>query len=140
SVLVQGTSIPLVARLLGVDQPLRARPRLPLEFEPTSGIQGDLVELDILPDSHAAGKRIVELGLPPGALFVLVGRGEEFMVPAGNTVLKPGDTILVLANDQSLPRVREILDLPQPDEEAQEMDTGTEVTPAPVQRRPLEDV
>ena len=140
SVLIQGTSIPLVARLLGVDQPLRARPRLPLEFEPTGGIQGDLVELDILPDSHAAGKRIVDLGLPPGALFVLVGRGEEFMVPTGNTVLKPGDTILVLANDQSLLRVREILDLPQPDEDAQEVETATETAPAPVQRRPLEDV
>ena len=62
------------------------------------------------------------------------------MVPTGNTVLKPGDTILVLANDQSLPRVREILDLPQPDEDAQEVDTGTETAPAPVQRRPLEDV
>ena len=40
SVLIQGTSIPLVARLLGVDQPLRARPRLPLEFEPTGGSRG----------------------------------------------------------------------------------------------------
>ena len=62
------------------------------------------------------------------------------MVPTGNTVLKPGDTILVLANDQSLLRVREILDLPQPDEDAQEVETATETAPAPVQRRPLEDV
>ena len=116
SVLIQGTSIPFVARLLGVDQPLRSRPRSPLEFEPTGGIQGDLVELDILPESNAAGRRIVDLGLPPGALFVLVGRGQEFMVPTGNTVLKPGDTILVLADEHSLPRVRKILNLPHAEE------------------------
>jgi potassium/hydrogen antiporter len=123
SVLVQGTSIPLVARWLGVDEPVRLRPRSPLEFEPTSGVSGDLVEIDLLPGSGAVGKQLVELGLPGGALFVLIGRGSSFVVPTGSTVLEAGDTILVLADDESLTRVRLLLDAP-PQPESDEPTTG----------------
>lgn len=110
SVLLQGTSIPLVARWLGVDEAVRIRPRAPLEFEPTQGISGDLVEIEISADSAVVGKQIVELGLPAGALFVLIGRDEKFVVPGGNTVLQAGDSILLLADDDSLGRIRQMLD------------------------------
>lgn len=110
SVLLQGTSIPLVARWLGVDEAVRIRPRSPLEFEPTQGIGGDLVEIEIAPDSVVVGKQIVELGLPAGALFVLIGRDEKFVVPGGNSVLQAGDSILLLADDDSLVRIRQLLD------------------------------
>ncbi len=110
SVLLQGTSIPLVARWLGVDEPVRIKPRSPLEFEPTQGIGGDLVEIEIAPDSVVVGKQIVELGLPAGALFVLIGRDEKFVVPGGNSVLQAGDSILLLADDDSLVRIRQLLD------------------------------
>jgi cell volume regulation protein A len=110
SVLLQGTSIPLVARWLGVDEAVRIRPRSPLEFEATQGISGDLVEIEISADSGVVGKQIVELGLPAGALFVLIGRDEKFVVPGGNTMLQTGDTILLLADDESLARIRQMLD------------------------------
>ncbi len=112
SVLIQGTSIPLVARLLGVDQPLRSRPRPPLEFEPTAAIEGDLVEIEILPGSVAAGKRLVDLDLPPTALFVLLGRDQSFLVPRGDTRLEAGDIVTVLADDEALARVRNLLAMP----------------------------
>jgi potassium/hydrogen antiporter len=112
SVLVQGTSIPLVARWLRVDEPLRVRQRSPLEFEPTQGIQGGLVELEIPPDSRMVGKQIVELGLPGGALFVLIGRDGGFVVPGGSSVLQAGDTILILADDESSEAVRQLLEVP----------------------------
>jgi potassium/hydrogen antiporter len=109
SVLVQGSSIPLVARWLRVDVPLHVRPRSPLEFEPAAGITGDLVEIEILPGSYADGKRIVDLDLPPGALFVLLGRDQNFVVPSGNSMLEAGDVVTLLADDDSLARVRKLL-------------------------------
>jgi cell volume regulation protein A len=111
SVLIQGTTIPLMARWLHVDAPTRQQARSPLEFEPTHGIQGDLVEIELPSQSPAVGKQIVELGLPPGALIALIGRGDQFLVPKGNTVLEADDRILLLANQAVLEQTRDCLSI-----------------------------
>ena len=41
------------------------------------------------------GKMIMELGLPHGIIVAMVRRGGENIVPRGNVVLKPGDTIIL---------------------------------------------
>ena len=114
SVLIQGTSIPQVAKWLGVDAPPTTRRQHPLEFVPAGSSKHDLVEIEIPQGSAAAGKQIVELGLPIGALAVLVNRGGDYIVPSGGTVLAEGDTVLVLADKESLARARSILQSPQP--------------------------
>lgn len=109
SVLVQGSSIPVVARLLRVAAPLQLRRRSPLEFESVNGIRGDLVEIELPDGSPAASHRIVELGLPKGALLVLIGRGDSFFVPSGSTSLETGDTLYLLANKEALEHVKQII-------------------------------
>ncbi|MCC6165848.1 MAG: potassium/proton antiporter [Caldilineaceae bacterium] len=107
SVLLQGSTIPLVARWLHLDAPMRLRPRAPLEFEPSNSIQGEMVEIELPEGSPAVGKRLLELGLPPGALLVLVGRDNSFLVPSGGTVLHARDTLFVLAEPRALAEVRQ---------------------------------
>ncbi len=109
SVLIQGSTIPLVARWLRVAAPLRLRRRSPLEFESTNGIRGELVEIELAAGSPAAGRRIVELGLPKGALLVLIGRGEGFFVPSGGTALESGDTLYLLTDKETLGQVKRLL-------------------------------
>jgi cell volume regulation protein A len=109
SVLVQGSTIPQVARWLRVDAPLSSRPRAPLFFEPSEGISGDMAELDLPNDSPGVGKRLVDLGLPPGALMVLVGREQRFFVPDGSTQLEAGDTLFLLCNAETLRQVKGVL-------------------------------
>ena len=111
SVLLQGTTLPLVARWLGVDAPLALKRNYPLEFVQTDGFRtrNEMVEVDVPGDSTAAGKQIVELGLPREALILLVARGDEFVVPRGGTVIEAGDTLLVLADKKSRAAVREIV-------------------------------
>ncbi len=110
SVLVQGTTIPIVARWLGVDAPLSQRRPSPMEFvEPGQGGK-DLYDVVIPDDSPAAGRRLVELHLPPGSLIVLISRGEESIVPQGSTPLRAGDTVLLLTDDESLPEARAALE------------------------------
>lgn len=112
SVLVQGTTIPLVARRLGVDAPLEVRRSAPIELvAPTQG-STDLHELTVNERALAAGLQLVDLNLPPGALIVLVTRGEEFIVPQGSTILEPGDAVLLLADDDSLPPARVLMEGP----------------------------
>jgi cell volume regulation protein A len=109
SVLIQGTTIPLMARWLRVDVPQRRRTRAPLEFEPSHGIAGDLIEIELPSSSSAVGKRIVDLGLPPGVLLALIGRGQRFLVPSGSTVLEAGDVIHLLAEKADMGTVHTIL-------------------------------
>ena len=42
-----------------------------------------------------AGKTIMELQLPRGVIVAMVRRGGENIVPRGNVVLKPGDTLIL---------------------------------------------
>jgi len=112
SALLQGTSIPNVARRLGVDAPIARVPVYPIECEPGGRVPCDLVDVEIRPDSAAAGKQLVELGLPEGALVVLINRGEEFIIPTGSTILTPGDRLLFLAAAAQLAQARAIVEAP----------------------------
>jgi cell volume regulation protein A len=120
SVLLQGTTLPWVAKWLGVDAPLTEPLRYPLDFEPIGGMSSDLVEIGIPVGAAVVGKRILEVGLPRGALIVLLSRDGEFLVPSGGTTLKAGDKLLVLTDTAELAHVRTLLesrahDEPSPD-------------------------
>lgn len=97
SVLLQGTTIPRVARWLRVDAPAPVKRAFPIEFTPVTGIKSGLRELTIPAGSLAVGKAIVELNLPRDVLIILIGRGSEFIVSTGSTVLQADDTLLILA-------------------------------------------
>jgi cell volume regulation protein A len=110
SVLLQGTSIPVVARWLGVDAPMSQKPWSPLELAPAGNFTSELTELTIPAHSAVVGSQIVELNLPKGTLIVLLKRGEEIVVPGGSTVLEAGDTLLVLADPEALVDVRLLIE------------------------------
>lgn len=103
SVLLQGRSLMIFARWLGVDKPMDARPPYPLELDRVEGMQGETREFEVPPGSPAVGKRIMDLGFPPNVLILLIRRGHQFIVPRGQTHLEQNDTLLLLAE-------REVLD------------------------------
>ncbi len=106
SAILQGASIPFVARWLGVDQPAPKKAIYPIEYTPVSGFKNELKELPILPGSAMAGKTIVELGLPAEFLIILIARNNEFIMPSGGITLLPEDTLVVLADKETFSRVQ----------------------------------
>ncbi len=110
SVLLQGTTIPMVARWLGVDAPLERRRGQLVDAVEAGGAMTDLHEVVVAADSPAAGRQIVDLQLPQGVLVVLVSRDGDFVVPQGSTVLLPGDTVLLLADNGALARARSLIE------------------------------
>lgn len=110
SVLIQGSTIPLVARWLKVDAPLRARRRAPLEMDYVEGMDGELFEIELPPNSPAAGRRLFELKLPAGVLLALIGRDTTYLIPGGGTELEAGDVLYLLADQETLPKVQELLE------------------------------
>lgn len=64
-----------------------------LQFQ---GGSAHLVEVTLADDSPAAGTPIADLGVPREATVVAVVRADRLVVPRGDTVLQPGDEVLVL--------------------------------------------
>jgi cell volume regulation protein A len=110
SVLLQGATIPLVSRWLGVSAPLGRPFRYPIEYNPTQNTKSQLVEVPVPPQSGAVGRSLVELHLPGGALIVLIRRADDVIVPRGATRIEADDKLLVLAEGDALTRIRAIVE------------------------------
>jgi len=100
SVIVQGTTLPAVAKMLHLIVPGRAKRRTgsDLEFiDPTMSVREEV----LLPH-HAIvnGRRIVEINFPKTAKILLVIRGKDYITPVGSTVLRGDDRLLILAENE----------------------------------------
>ena len=109
SVIIQGTTIPMVARLLHVDTPIKLRTRYPLELDPAIETKAALKEVEIEPGEHACGKLILELNLPDNVLVTLINREGKFIVPSGTTAIQEHDKLLILAAREDIPAIRKLL-------------------------------
>ncbi len=98
SVLLQGTTIQFLAKWLKVDAPLHQQRIYPIEYNPDSEFKSELNELIIPAGSQVIGKKLVDLKLPPECLIVLIVRGNEYVLPSGQTFLSDGDALLILAD------------------------------------------
>ncbi len=110
SVLLQGTTLTLAARLLGVREKLPPQTEYPITYTPTGHSHGAMVEFPVLAGSFGEGKRIMDLKLPPETLVILVNRGGQFLIPKGPTELLAGDRVLVLASEAEQHVVRRKLE------------------------------
>jgi len=101
SALVQGTTIPVVARRLGVTGPAY-RPE-PIDVgEP---VQRRLAEYVLPESSPMVGRQVAHSGLPSNAQAVLVRRYGAYLIPKGSTRLRRDDELLLLADEASLARI-----------------------------------
>jgi cell volume regulation protein A len=103
SVVIQGTTLPFVARKLHLTIPEKAKQRTLADMELESSIKSNLTEI-ILPDNcTATGKQIVELGLPKTTEIAIIQRGSKYITPNGATILEKNDRLYVLSeNKESL--------------------------------------
>lgn len=96
SVLLQGSTLAMVAKWLGLHRPKQYKTRSPLEVELSQEVQGVLVALNVPHTSPAANCLIVDLRFPKGTLIVLIERDGQFISPNGATVVEGGDRLMVM--------------------------------------------
>jgi trk system potassium uptake protein TrkA len=77
-----------------------------LSFE---GGRASLIEVTLASDSNAANREIVDLHLPRDSTVVAVIRADRVIFPRGDTLLQPGDEVLVLVTPDSEPEVQKAL-------------------------------
>jgi cell volume regulation protein A len=92
---VQGSTLPVVARWLGV-----ARPAEPVELEvdvaALDSLSADLLQVRVPVGSKLRGVYLGELRLPRGATISLVVRDDEAFTPGRDTRLRERDQLLIV--------------------------------------------
>lgn len=109
SLLLQGSTIPYVVRLLGLQAPLEQRASYPFEFENKEQSDTHLLEYIVPYGSASVGKFVYELDFPENSLITLIYRGDSHLVPTGKTKMEDGDVLLVLTPSGAEKQIREIL-------------------------------
>lgn len=101
SLLVQGTSLPMVARWLNLaEKPQKHTAFEDFDVEFAEEIKSAMTEILISEDTLQYGKNLLEMPLPDKTLAVMVKRGERFFIPTGRTELLAGDKLLVISDDE----------------------------------------
>ncbi|MEU2394850.1 potassium/proton antiporter [Streptomyces sp. NPDC007369] len=98
--LVQGPTLPWLARKLNLGTADETAADLGIESAPLEKLRGHLLSFAIPAGSRMHGVEVSELRLPPGASVTLVVREGKSFVPLPSTVLRRGDELLVVATDQ----------------------------------------
>jgi potassium/hydrogen antiporter len=100
SMLIQGMSIPAVARNLNLALPQEKAPE-------TFGIEipeeaGKLIDHILTESDLSDGDTLKEVTLPEGARVVMIKREGELIVPDGSVKLKAGDKLLMIMGNQEV--------------------------------------
>jgi cell volume regulation protein A len=98
--LVQGWSLPWVARRLGIATPLTPRDVV-VESAPLDQLDADLVQMTVPSGSRLHGVYLPELRLPEDAAVVLIVRDGRSFVPDHTTRLMRGDQALLVSARRS---------------------------------------
>ena len=67
------------------------------------------VEITLPDDSLAIGKTIAELSIPRAAVLVSIQRGDETIIPRGDTVLHEGDVVTTLCERDTIFSIKKLL-------------------------------
>jgi trk system potassium uptake protein TrkA len=73
------------------------------------GEEAEVLEAVALETSDVVGKPLRNISFPKGALVVTIIRGDEVIIPTGESVIEPEDRIIILSTRQAIPQVEKAL-------------------------------
>jgi trk system potassium uptake protein TrkA len=83
-----------------IEQEVTVGEFLPLALLQRGGLE--IVEIELTASSPIVGKPVRELSLPEGCLLAAVVRDNNAQVVTGDTVLQPGDIVIVIATPKAI--------------------------------------
>ena len=99
---VQGRSLPWMARWLGIAAPATPR-EVVVEAAPLGELDAELMQLTVPPGSRLHGVYLPELRLPEDAALVLIVRDGRGFVPDERSRLRRGDQVLLVTTRRARP-------------------------------------
>lgn len=102
SVLIQGTTLSVVAKWLNVALPQEEKKLNPTDMLFMDSPKTVMKDIRIGPNCFALNKKIVDLGFPKHAIIAMIRRNDAYITPNGSTVIEDGDTLMVFADKQEV--------------------------------------
>ncbi len=97
SILIQGTTLSIVAKWLKVSIPAAEKIRTPSEKFLEEHPKTEMREIGIAGGNKVVGKKIVDIEFPKTAIIAMIKRDEKYITPNGSTVINADDVLIVLS-------------------------------------------
>ncbi|MDR0976531.1 MAG: potassium/proton antiporter [Prevotellaceae bacterium] len=98
SLVIQGTTVSLVARRLHLSMPIEKTGNdFGVELPEEMDTETDLRDMTVTTEMLEQGDTLKDITLPGGALVMIVKRGSEFLIPNGSLKLHLGDKLLLIS-------------------------------------------
>lgn len=102
SLVIQGTFIFPVAKLLHLDLPFKEKNKLnEFDVEFSDDIKSAMCEIVVNQKILQNGNRIMDIDIPDHTLVAMVKRDNSYFIPKGNTRLYDKDIILIITDDEN---------------------------------------
>lgn len=96
SLIIQGTTIPYMAKKLHLDQEMeKVGNDFGIVFP--EEIDSKLWDVDITENMLVNGHRLMDMQLPKGILVIMIKRGEQYIIPNGDAEIIVGDKLLLVS-------------------------------------------
>jgi len=99
SILLQGTTIPIIAKWLNLILPSDIKKNSTLDKEMIPRSKSVMIKYTIESSCPFVGKSLVDLGLSGSITIASIERNGKFLNPEGFTKIQTGDQLLVMADD-----------------------------------------
>ncbi len=101
SLLVQGTSLPVIAKWLKLaEKPGNIRELKNFDVDFSDEIKSIVTEIEISQNTISEGDKVMDLPIPEETLVVMVNRESHYFIPKGNTVLMEHDKLLIITGSK----------------------------------------
>lgn len=100
SVLIQGTTLPIVAKWLKLTIPVNLKRKSVIDLEQAWGTKSIYKAVPIDTRFHCIGKSIVDMKLPNTLVIALIERKNKFFFSDGATKIMDGDVLYVMADNE----------------------------------------
>lgn len=105
SLMLQGTTVSLMAKWLGLSKESTKRPKMKeFDVEFSDDIKSATCEITVNKEMLKQGHNLLNINLPEHTLVVMVKRHERYFIPRGTTHLEEGDSLLVITDNEEAMR------------------------------------
>jgi cell volume regulation protein A len=100
SLLTQGTTVTLMAKLLKIAEPEVQSSNM-FGIELPEEIKSAMSEFEVVPSVLSKGDLLMDINLPDNTLVVMIKRDHRYFVPKGNTHLQLGDKLVLISDNEA---------------------------------------